>query len=319
MRNIVSTFLVVLSAVLVQSCSHCSFNPSSRDSACLPCNTEFVQRPVPLPNERMHKLTIKVVDRFGFPVSSDGVCPEFHVAGRRLGADHFKEERKGFFSGVFPEYHEAWAALMIKTEYPRPFGRGYQWVRHFDCDSTIEFVLDNWTLQGRRWLRDPGDDQVPCSFDSTSRGEPAGPRIDIPPTGAPCSKLLPRKARFRVINQAGFPMYKPGMCLEIFMDGVIHPIAVWKFDTDGATSRTFYSPEKIDHGGHFHWTAVVKWEGETNGYHREIWGGVPQVRIPAFVGHLIRFIPDSDSDSVRTGNPVHIGHPIRSLSDRHSD
>ena len=44
-----------------------------------------------------------------------------------------------------------------------------------------------------------------------------------------------------------------------------------------------------------------------------------QVRIPAFVGHLIRFIPDSDSDSVRTGNPVHIGHPIRSLSDRHSD
>ena len=46
---------------------------------------------------------------------------------------------------------------------------------------------------------------------------------------------------------------------------------------------------------------------------------VALVRIPAFVGHLIRFIPDSDSDSVRTGNPVHIGHPIRSLSDRHSD
>lgn len=46
--------------------------------------------------------------------------------------------------------------------------------------------------------------------------------------------------------------------------------------------------------------------------------GVRELRIPAFVGHLIRLISDSDSDSVRTGNPVHIGHPIRSLSDSDS-
>ena len=45
----------------------------------------------------------------------------------------------------------------------------------------------------------------------------------------------------------------------------------------------------------------------------------PGLRIPAFVGHLIRLISDSESDSVRTGNPVHIGHPIRSLSDSDSD
>ncbi|MCB1126901.1 MAG: hypothetical protein KDM81_10420, partial [Verrucomicrobiae bacterium] len=219
---------------------------------CLDCDYKVTRHlPALKPDEikgTPRTITVKVVDRLGFPIGTKDMCPRitYTLNGKAhtgIGTDDlgpFKRTGPGTFQVLIPQtmqgqtVSEQRVDLTIRTDHPRPFTSMGQGARFFEDTDEITIRLLGWRTAAGSLACKQELDCLPCAK-VTPLADPVPKPIllkwDQDASLEARTTLEPKRLNIEVVDQNGAPFQPEGLCAEILFDRIVGAnLVAWKFE-----------------------------------------------------------------------------------------